>query len=100
MQEGGIDVIGTKTVRDQSVDPLEKKVSRSTLHKFTSSGGWVAQTPFPVHPGSRGGGGTSPPTIGPKGQVYAIASNILLVFPPPLQLANRPTQGTMEKTQQ
>jgi hypothetical protein len=29
------------------------------------------------------GGGTSPPAIGPKGQVYAIASNILFVFPPP-----------------
>jgi hypothetical protein len=46
------------------------------------------------------GGGTSPPAIGPKGQVYAIASNILFVFPPPLQLANRPTQGTTGKTRQ
>jgi hypothetical protein len=29
------------------------------------------------------GGGKSPPAIGPKGHVYAIASNILFVFPPP-----------------
>ncbi|MEP6941287.1 MAG: hypothetical protein ABI981_00010 [Betaproteobacteria bacterium] len=43
-------------------------------------------------------GGTSPPAIGPKGQVYAIASNILFVFPPPLQIADRPTRGTIGKT--
>lgn len=29
------------------------------------------------------GGGTSPPAIGPSGRVYAIASNILFIFPPP-----------------
>ncbi len=29
------------------------------------------------------GGGMSPPAIGPQGHVYAIASNILFVFPPP-----------------
>jgi hypothetical protein len=29
------------------------------------------------------GGGRHPPAIGPKGHVYAIASNILFVFPPP-----------------
>jgi hypothetical protein len=29
------------------------------------------------------GGGLHPPAIGPKGHVYAIASNILFVFPPP-----------------
>jgi hypothetical protein len=29
------------------------------------------------------GGGLNPPAIGPKGHVYAIASNILFVFPPP-----------------
>ncbi|MBL8658271.1 MAG: hypothetical protein JNM75_00795 [Rhodospirillales bacterium] len=31
------------------------------------------------------GGGTSPPAIGPSGRVYAIASNILFIFPPPRQ---------------
>jgi hypothetical protein len=29
------------------------------------------------------GGGMSPPAIGPSGRVYAIASNILFIFPPP-----------------
>jgi hypothetical protein len=29
------------------------------------------------------GGGLHPPVIGPKGHVYAIASNILFIFPPP-----------------
>jgi hypothetical protein len=31
------------------------------------------------------GGGLNPPAIGPKGHVYAIASNILFVFPPPIK---------------
>jgi hypothetical protein len=44
-------------------------------------------------------GGTAPPAIGPKGQVYAIASNILFVFPAPLQIADRPIRGTVGKTQ-
>ena len=35
------------------------------------------------------GGGLNPPVIGPKGHVYAIASNILFVFPPPI--SNRST---------
>jgi len=43
-------------------------------------------------------GGASPPAIGPGGQVYAIASNILFVFPGPLQIADRPTRGTVGKT--
>lgn len=32
------------------------------------------------------GGGISPPAIGPQGHVYAIASNILFVFPAPRQV--------------
>jgi hypothetical protein len=32
------------------------------------------------------GGGLNPPVIGPKGHVYAIASNILFVFPPKLSV--------------
>jgi hypothetical protein len=31
------------------------------------------------------GGGRNPPVIGPNGHVYAIASNILFIFPPPTQ---------------
>ncbi|MEP6941739.1 MAG: hypothetical protein ABI981_02320 [Betaproteobacteria bacterium] len=59
--DGSVYVIGTKTIRDHRVDAQEKTVSRSTLHKFTSSGGWIAQTPFPEHPGSRGS--SAPPNI-------------------------------------
>jgi hypothetical protein len=36
------------------------------------------------------GGGTSPPAIGPDGRVYAIASDILFIFPPPLKVS-KPT---------
>ncbi|HVE48508.1 MAG TPA: hypothetical protein VNG69_02685, partial [Casimicrobiaceae bacterium] len=33
------------------------------------------------------GGGISPPAIGPDGRVYAIASNILFIFPPPVRVS-------------
>lgn len=33
------------------------------------------------------GGGKSPPAIGPEGRVYAIASDILFIFPPPLKVS-------------
>jgi hypothetical protein len=36
------------------------------------------------------GGGLNPPAIGPKGYVYAIASNILFAFPPPKTPAGSP----------
>ena len=43
------------------------------------------------------GGGLNPPAIGPKGHVYAIASNILFVFPPPIKkpmtVVNQPKTG-------
>jgi hypothetical protein len=36
-------------------------------------------------------GGTLPPAVGPEGHVYAMASNALFVFPPPLHV--RPLPG-------
>jgi hypothetical protein len=45
------------------------------------------------------GGGLNPPAIGPKGHVYAIASNILFIFPPPKppsDYAIIPTQPIVE----
>jgi hypothetical protein len=33
------------------------------------------------------GGGKSPPAIGPDGRVYAVASDILFIFPPPLKVS-------------
>ncbi|MGE3976793.1 MAG: hypothetical protein AB7F94_04330, partial [Nitrospira sp.] len=43
------------------------------------------------------GGGKSPPAIGPDGRVYAIASDILFIFPPPLKVSKpQPlTSGTV-----
>jgi hypothetical protein len=49
------------------------------------------------------GGGRSSPAIGPDGRVYAIASDILFIFPPPLEL-NKPVipqvQGTIKKMEE
>jgi hypothetical protein len=59
------------------------------------------------------GGGLNPPAIGPKGHVYAIASNILFVFPPPIKkpftvvtqpqgglpVATNPGSGTKQQAQ-
>ena len=33
------------------------------------------------------GGGKSPPAIGPDGRVYAVAADILFIFPPPLKVS-------------
>lgn len=63
--DGSIYVIGTKstTIRDhRGGRTITKRVVESTLHKFTSGGGWVAQTPFPVRSGN-GGASSAPPNI-------------------------------------
>jgi hypothetical protein len=44
----------------------------STLHRFTGSGGWVAQIPFPDHPGKMGPLAIAPPNIGRFGGADAI----------------------------
>jgi hypothetical protein len=111
--DGSVYVIGVERIRDNRVKP-PKETYTSTLHRFTSSGGWLAQIPFPVNgemgpaavapPPSRKcrgsnwvGGGLNPPAIGPQGHVYAIASNILFVFPPPIKkpktVVNQPQGG-------
>jgi hypothetical protein len=59
--DGSVYVVGTKTVRDHRVDP-PKTIFSSTLHKFTSSGGWISQIPLPEHRGS-GGATSAPPNI-------------------------------------
>ena len=43
------------------------------------------------------GGGTSPPAIGPDGRVYAIASDILFIFPPPTPLSKPVKPGVVLK---
>ena len=59
----------------------------SRTHVFVSTAGafhtFDAENDDEVGRLSWFGGGLSPPAIGPAGHVYAIASNILFVFPPP-----------------
>jgi hypothetical protein len=59
----------------------------SRTHVFVSTAGafhsFDAGTMAEVGRLSWFGGGLSPPAIGPAGHVYAIASNILFIFPPP-----------------
>jgi outer membrane protein assembly factor BamB len=59
--------------------------SRSHVFVSTASGfhSFDAETMTEVSRVNWLGGGVSPPAIGPAGHVYAIASNILFIFPPP-----------------
>jgi hypothetical protein len=69
--DGSVYVVGTKetTVRD-AASSTKRTVLESTLHKFTASGGYVAQIPFPSH-GSIGYT-TAPPNIVRSGNVEAV----------------------------
>ena len=77
--DGSVYVIGTKTVRDHRVGAQDKTVILSTLHKFTSSGGWLAKTPFPDHPGSRGS--SAPPNIVRLGDVEVVLAPAVYFVP-------------------
>ena len=68
--DGSVYVIGVKTVRDNRVDPPVTTVT-STLHHFTSSGGWVNQIAFPAH-GDSGPAAFGPPNIWRSGAAEAI----------------------------
>ena len=63
--DGSIYVVGVsppRTIRDhRGGKNTRRTVVASTLHKFTSSGGWVGQTPFPDRAG--GGATTAAPNI-------------------------------------
>jgi hypothetical protein len=77
--DGSVYVIGTKTERDHRVGAQDKTVILSTLHKFTSSGGWLAKTPFPDHPGSRGS--SAPPNIVRLGDVEVVLAPAVYFVP-------------------
>lgn len=68
--DGSVYVIGTRTVRDNRVDP-PATITTSTLHQFTSSGGWVNQIAFPEH-GPSGPAAFAPPGIWRSGGAEAI----------------------------
>lgn len=76
--EGSVYVVGVQTVRDQTVTRYS-----STLHKFNSSGAWVAQTPFPQH--VNGTATTAPPNIWKTG-----AAEVVMV---PATYPNAKTRG-------
>lgn len=58
--DGSIYVIGVRQYTDHRVEPPAKVVA-TTLHRFTASGGWASQTPFPDHAG--GGLTTASPNL-------------------------------------
>ncbi|MBK8159530.1 MAG: PQQ-like beta-propeller repeat protein [Rhodospirillaceae bacterium] len=60
--EGAIYVIGTRTVRNDLVDPPLVR-HNATLFKFTAAGDLAWQTPFPTHPTSLGPTTSAPPNI-------------------------------------
>jgi hypothetical protein len=87
----GNKVVGTKSAPGRSM----ASAAASRNHFFVSSEDafvtFDAATLKEVSRVDWVGGGFHPPAIGPKGHVYAIASNILFVFPPP-KLGNMTTQ--------
>jgi hypothetical protein len=82
--DGSVYVVGTKrtTIRDHRVKPTKiRTVFEATLHKFTSSGGWVAQTPFPSHRGS-GGITNAAPNIARIGSLEVVLVPAAYRLPP------------------
>jgi hypothetical protein len=68
--DGSIYVVGVDRTRDPSGDPAKQKIN-SILHRFSSSGAWLAQIPFPAH-GGMGPAAVSPPNILKLGGTEAI----------------------------
>lgn len=68
--DGSVYVIGVKASDNRDV------AHTSTLHRFTGSGGWVAQMPFPDH-GQLGPLAIAPPNIGRFGGAEAIIVPVL-----------------------
>lgn len=58
--QGNVYVIGVKAMRDHTVTPTVTRME-ATLHKFTASGGWLYQMPFPQY--YNGGATTAAPNI-------------------------------------
>jgi outer membrane protein assembly factor BamB len=93
--EGSVYVTGVRhrTIRDhRDGKTTTRTVFEATLHKFTSSGGWVAQTPFPVH------ANTTAATSAPPNIVRAGAQEFIVVpavyNTPPIQRTRLVTFST------
>jgi hypothetical protein len=110
LQEAGLLVVqGTQTQHVQVLVESIASAAASRTHLFvsTASGFYTydANTLKQVAKINWVGGGLNPPAIGPKGHVYAIASNILFVFPSPKQwpgggatIADQPMVATQPGT--
>lgn len=90
--ESGLAVLNNgKVVSQASLPPSYTSASASRTHVFVSTTDafitFDADAQLELQRFDWVGGGKSPPAIGPDGRVYAIASDILFIFPPPLKVS-------------
>lgn len=80
-----------KVVAQTSLPPSYTSAAASRTHVFVSTTDafitFDADAQLELQRFDWVGGGKSPPAIGPDGRVYAIASDILFIFPPPLKVS-------------
>lgn len=89
--ESGLAVLNNGNVVSQmSLPPSNTSAAASRTHVFVSTTDAFitldADAQLELQKFDWVGGGKSPPAIGPDGRVYAIASDILFIFPPPLKV--------------
>lgn len=89
--ESGLAVLNNGNVVSQvSLPPSYTSAAASRTHVFVSTTDAFitldADAQLELQKFDWVGGGKSPPAIGPDGRVYAIASDILFIFPPPLKV--------------
>ena len=90
--ELGLAVLNNSSVVSQvSLPPSHTSAAASRTHVFVSTTDAFitldADAQLELQKFDWVGGGKSPPAIGPDGRVYAIASDILFIFPPPLKVS-------------
>jgi hypothetical protein len=80
-----------KVVSQASIPPSYTSAAASRTHVFVSTTDafitFDADAQLELQRFDWVGGGRSSPAIGPDGRVYAIASDILFIFPPPLKVS-------------
>ena len=88
-----------KMVSQSSLPPSYTSAAASRTHVFVSTTDafitFDADAQLELQRFDWVGGGKSPSAIGPDGRVYAIASDILFIFPPPLKVSIPLTPGAV-----
>ena len=88
-----------QVVSQASIPPSYTSAAASRTHVFVSTTNafitFDADAQLELQKFEWVGGGKSPPAIGPDGRVYAIASDILFIFPPPLKVSIPLTPGAV-----